>query len=231
MQVDFDLDFKRPLYIIGDVHGCYKTLCALIENLPQKEKSQMIFVGDLVDRGTESCEVVEFVIFGKYPCVLGNHEILMMEFYNSASVEREGVWIENGGRETIQSYAKDGKIKHLKKHLEYFENLPLYLEMEYPDESGKNLFISHGFGLPLYGKKISEEYCWNRLKHYGKSYKRNDVDIFNVFGHDVQKEGVLITENFAAIDTGCVYYSRLPNATLSALEWPSKRVISQKYCG
>lgn len=36
-------------YIIGDVHGCYDTLIALIKKLP--EKAEIIFLGDLIDRG------------------------------------------------------------------------------------------------------------------------------------------------------------------------------------
>lgn len=233
--MEVSLDYKRPLYIIGDVHGCYKTLCALVKKLPERENSQIVFVGDLVDRGVESCAVVDFVREGKYPCVLGNHEELMLEYYGSAIMDRDEIWIENGGRETIQSYANNGKVQRLKEHLEFFKTLPFCLEFAYKDELGRNLFVSHGFGLPFYGEsEASHKICWSRLKHYafqkGK-YEEESTPIFNVFGHDVQKDGVLLTKNYAAIDTGCVYYKKFSNAALSALEWPSKRVISQKYCG
>ena len=106
--------------------------------------------------------------------------------------------------------------------------------LNYKDEKGKNLFVTHGFGLPLLNKEIDARiYSWNRLKKNDKKLygKEMDFSVFNVFGHDVQQDGVLITDNFAAIDTGCVYHTRLPNAALSALEWPSKCVISQEYCG
>lgn len=228
------LDYARPLYIIGDVHGCYKTLCALIKKFPQQEKSQMVFVGDLVDRGAESYAVVEFVKNGKYPCVLGNHEELMLEYYSSANPKRGEVWIENGGRETIQSYANVGKVGSLREHLEFLRSLPFYLELDYKDTLGRSLLISHGFGLPFYGKDISHEICWSRLKHYTlemEVYLQTQMPIFNVFGHDVQRDGVLLTKNYAAIDTGCVYHKKIPIASLSALEWPSKRVITQRYCG
>ncbi|MBX7490306.1 metallophosphoesterase family protein [Helicobacter turcicus] len=233
--MEVNLDYKRPLYIIGDVHGCYKTLCALVKKFPEKENSQIVFVGDLIDRGMESCAVVDFVMEGKYPCVLGNHEELMLEYYSSVTMDRDGVWMENGGRETIQSYANYGKVQRLKEHLEFFKTLPFCLEFAHKDELGRNLFISHGFGLPFYSKsEVSHKICWSRLKHYtfcGAKYEEEKTPVFNVFGHDVQKDGVLFTKNYAAIDTGCVYYKRLSNATLSALEWPSKCVISQKYCG
>ena len=77
------MDYSKPLYIIGDVHGCLDTLCALIEKLPQKWDSQIIFTGDLIDRGSKSCEVVDLVKEHNYACVLGNHEELMLEYYHA----------------------------------------------------------------------------------------------------------------------------------------------------
>ena len=62
-------------YVIGDVHGHYKTLLALTEKLPQNAK--LIFVGDLIDRGPQSMEVVKFVRESGYLCVMGNHEHIM----------------------------------------------------------------------------------------------------------------------------------------------------------
>ncbi|MCF6206614.1 MAG: metallophosphoesterase, partial [Sulfurovum sp.] len=62
-------------YIIGDVHGCFYTLQKLIAKLPKE--ANLIFVGDLVDKGNFSKETVEFVMQNGYPCILGNHEHLM----------------------------------------------------------------------------------------------------------------------------------------------------------
>ena len=71
---------EKQIYIIGDVHGCYKTLLALIEQFPNKQNSKIVFVGDLVDKGKNSCEVIEFIINNKYDCVMGNHEELFLEY-------------------------------------------------------------------------------------------------------------------------------------------------------
>ena len=37
------------IYIIGDVHGCYRSLLALIEQLPRKFDSKICLVGDMID--------------------------------------------------------------------------------------------------------------------------------------------------------------------------------------
>ena len=44
------------IYVIGDVHGCYRSLLALIEQLPHKFDSKICFVGDLIDRGPASAD-------------------------------------------------------------------------------------------------------------------------------------------------------------------------------
>ena len=67
-------------YIIGDVHGEFDKK-ALKDKLPQN--ANLVFVGDLVDRGKKSKEVIEFVKDNNYSCVLGNHEKMMMDFLKS----------------------------------------------------------------------------------------------------------------------------------------------------
>lgn len=225
---------KEPFYVIGDVHGCFDTLCALIEKLPKKWDSKLIFTGDLIDRGTKSCEVIDLVIQNNYACVLGNHEELMLEYYHA--IPQKGynkIWISNGGYETMESYKNKGGLHKIHEHLDWLLTLPRFLLLEHPCENGFNPFITHGFGLPFFKAREEKqsELTWNRLKmHNIEKECKKDYGVFNIFGHDVQNQ-VLLTKNFAAIDTGCVYFKKLDNASLSALEWPSKKIYSQKYCG
>lgn len=143
----------EPLYIIGDVHGCAKSLHALIEQLPQKDKSHLVFVGDLIDRGCDSAHVVEFVKNGGYDCIKGNHEAVMVEAYETNDMHD---WLSygNGGEHTMSSYTNSPNID-LQEHLTWMKNLPDYLEYNIPDENGKTLFVTHGFGLPFYESKNS----------------------------------------------------------------------------
>lgn len=58
------------MIVIGDVHGEYDMLMRLMDTLPHKN---IIFVGDLIDRGPDSSKVVSFVKDNGYKCVVGNH--------------------------------------------------------------------------------------------------------------------------------------------------------------
>ena len=63
-------------YVIGDVHGHYNALMKLVKNLPSNAK--LVFVGDLIDRGSQSREVIKFVRENGHLCVLGSHEKMMI---------------------------------------------------------------------------------------------------------------------------------------------------------
>ena len=64
--------------IIGDVHGMYDALLALLKQIPKS--SEVIFVGDLIDRGKDSKKVVELVK-NNYKAVLGTHEDAFIRFF------------------------------------------------------------------------------------------------------------------------------------------------------
>jgi len=229
---------EEPLYIISDVHGCAKSLHALIEQLPHKGKSCLVFVGDLIDRGKYSAQVVEFVKEGGYPCVIGNHEQMMLDafedslqgqMYGNNTLRNMAFWQRNGGDITDRSYnGKSGAM--LRPHLDWMKALPAYLEFDIPDENDKTLFITHGFGLPFWEERedpdMKQAFIWERLKDK-REQTYLDYPVFNVFGHDVQESALpCITPHYAAIDTGCVYEGKL-----CALEWPSKRVFLQENIG
>ena len=52
--------------VIGDVHGHYDTLLRLFDAIAPNERDGVYFIGDLIDRGPNSAQVVDFVIKNKY---------------------------------------------------------------------------------------------------------------------------------------------------------------------
>lgn len=60
---------------IGDVHGCYEELIALLKKVSfDKNNDRLIFLGDLVHKGPDSAKVIEFVYQNSYEMILGNHD-------------------------------------------------------------------------------------------------------------------------------------------------------------
>jgi protein phosphatase len=93
-----------PFDIIGDVHGCYEELCLLLERLGYVSEERegrrlfshpagrrVIFLGDLVDRGPKTPEVLrlamDMVATGAALCVQGNHESRLLRRLNGRDVK------------------------------------------------------------------------------------------------------------------------------------------------
>lgn len=230
---------QEQIYIIGDVHGCYKTLLALIKKLP--ENAKLCFVGDLCDRGKNTKDVIEFVKSNNYDCVLGNHESYFIELAETAIIydwrRNIKLWLKyNGGKETIDSYRdENGKVNKslILEHIEWLSKLSLF--NEYKDkrtEDNRYLVVSHSH---VYDK-WDNRYCDENSKgyrvfkdtiHYSRNKDFDNSDIFNVFGHTPTSEP-LINQYKASIDLGCVYKEESEEGKLCALEFPSMKLYIQE---
>jgi len=105
----------RRVYAVGDIHGRLDLLRALHEQivadaaeLPDTAKT-LVYLGDYVDRGPRSCEVVELLIeepLAGFDLVhlKGNHEDMMLEFLDAPT---NAGWLLNGGDATLVSYGVD----------------------------------------------------------------------------------------------------------------------------
>ncbi|MBD0262559.1 MAG: metallophosphoesterase, partial [Tolypothrix sp. Co-bin9] len=54
--------------VIGDVHGHYDALIMLLQAIAPDSDDQVNFLGDLIDRGPQSCQVINFVKQNRYHC-------------------------------------------------------------------------------------------------------------------------------------------------------------------
>lgn len=98
---------KRKL-IISDIHGMYEMLLALLKKVKYNPLyDRLFFLGDMVDKGPHSRQVLEFVnnevqkneaIF-----ILGNHDDLLLSFLKGETDVMES-WVVNGGLGTLESY-------------------------------------------------------------------------------------------------------------------------------
>ena len=70
-----------PSYVIGDVQGCFDELMLLLDKINfDPTNDELIFAGDLINRGPKSLEVLEFCLENKMSIevVLGNHDIYLL---------------------------------------------------------------------------------------------------------------------------------------------------------
>jgi serine/threonine protein phosphatase 1 len=149
--------------IIGDVHGHYEALLQLLEAIAPDEKEPVYFLGDLIDRGPKSAQVVEFVRKNRYRCLLGNHEQMLLDVLGGGEPATGGMvqgWLYSGGYTTLLSY--DNKVPQ--DHLEWLKNLPLYLDL------GDIWLVHAGVhpDIPL-AEQNADQFCWIRDEFHSTS--------------------------------------------------------------
>jgi len=137
----------REHWVIPDIHGCAKTLKTLVEDLIQPSKHDWLyFLGDYIDRGPSSKEVVDYLMFLQKEdynirTLLGNHEDYLVKSYEEElslkkifgikqKNKKKNEWLFHGGKETMESF----KLTELKdfplEYLEWMKNLEYYIELE-----------------------------------------------------------------------------------------------------
>lgn len=236
-------------YVIGDVHGHYNTLLALVKKLPKDAK--LIFVGDLIDRGSQSAEVVKFVRENNHLCVMGNHEEYMFtyghsfvqSYENNEPIHQYNLWFQNGGVDTLRSYGvmkivegKVGKIDNYQEPLQRFkddmkwmESLPDYIELDL-HVNGKPVVISHAPIDTVWGLRKNDAMysTFHRIATTNRRDPDEDAKIFNIFGHTPVRFGPEIKEHFVNVDTGC-YMGKNGYNQLSAYCVETGEVVCQEY--
>ncbi|MEA3289428.1 MAG: metallophosphoesterase family protein [Campylobacterota bacterium] len=226
-------------WIIGDVHGSIKTLEALLKKLPKDD--MIIFVGDLVDRGENSKEVIDLVRANGYDCVLGNHEESMIEdgeqIIEDSNLITKLRWTSEkynyGGIDTLRSYKRcSDPMKAFKEDINWLKTLPLY--KEYPNiknKDGRYLVVTHSCIDDTWDKRASidqfdKDDFFNKVLYSRNQNPKDNKEIFDIFGHTPNKQPI-IKDHFANIDTGACYADR-NLGKLTAIEFPSMKIIQQE---
>jgi len=220
---------------IGDLHGRLDLLDDLwrqidgASRLSCARRRVLVFIGDYVDRGAQSRELIDRLLegFAGFEAVFlkGNHDATLLEFLSDPSIGE--AWRSFGGLETLRSYG----ITHLpgknwaqtrgefvaaipRAHLEFFKNLKLHAVI------GDYLFVHAGLRprVPLEAQR-EEDLLWIREEFLDSPANFGRIV---VHGH-TPSERPEIRANRIGIDTGAFMTGRL---TALVLENRSRRFLS-----
>ena len=225
-----------PFDIIGDIHGCYDELHALLTTLGyhinsghevhHPEGRRAIFLGDLVDRGPKTPDVLKLVMSmtesGRALAVPGNHDSKLMRKLNGRDVQ-----ITHGLAESLQQLEREPT--DLKERVAAFIDA---LPSHYVLDEGK-LVVAHaglkeslqGRGsrrvrdFALYGETTGEtdEFGLPVRYNWAAQYRGKAMV---VYGHTPVPEPEWLN-NTICVDTGCVFGGKL-----TALRYPEKELVS-----
>jgi serine/threonine protein phosphatase 1 len=118
---------------VGDIHGHADKLVSLLkhcEKLRAGRPAKYVFLGDYVDRGPSSQQVIELLISKQRAdpdsviCLMGNHEEMLLQAADPQRYDRDLVrWFSNGGEQTLESYGVDDPTEIPAEHLEWIKKL------------------------------------------------------------------------------------------------------------
>jgi serine/threonine protein phosphatase 1 len=185
---------------IGDIHGCHTALGALVEGLKIQPHDTVVMLGDAIDRGPDSRDVIrQLRALGErcqLVCIQGNHEQMLLDALDGRIALQE--WLIHGGAETLDSYGEGAGVAALDPaDVEYLRSWGDVYETE-------THFFAHGNYLPdrPLERQPWRDLRWQSLKwHTPQAHSSGKTA---VLGHTSQKNGeILNLGHIVCIDTYC----------------------------
>ena len=233
-----------PFDIIGDVHGCYDELVKLLEKLNYSfenrqydlvnfgikvwhpEGRKALFLGDLVDRGPKTPQVLKLVMSmvqdGSALCVPGNHDAKLMKKLKGSNAQ-----LKHGLAESMEQLSLEAP-EFIKKVIDFLDGLVSHYVLD-----GGNLVVAHaglkeemhgrGSGAVrtfcMYGETTGEtdEFGLPVRYNWASDYKGRAIV---VYGHTPVPNPQWLNKTIC-IDTGCVFGGKI-----TAMRYPEKELVS-----
>lgn len=195
-------------FVVGDIHGCFALLEVELNNVNFDVCQDRIFcVGDLIDRGDSSHEVLDWLRLPYFFSVRGNHEDMLIGvntgMYSSYGyIQNGGSWFFNLDEETQGVYAEELSLLPYAIEVETDNGLIGIIHADCPVPDWDNL--EKALKKPE-NRKIA---LWNRARLYNGIDSKVD-NIFTIYvGHTPVAEP-FVSANIVYIDTGAVFGKRL----------------------
>lgn len=228
-------DEHGPFDIIGDIHGCYDELVLLLEELgytiddatvTPPEGRKALFLGDLVDRGPKTPQVLRLVMgmvaAGDAICVPGNHDVKLKRALDGRNVQRK-----HGLAESMEQLEAENQ-EFRDEVRSFIDNLVSH----YVLDDGKLVVAHAGMREDMAGRasgKVREFALYGETTgetdEFGLPVRHNWAADYRgratvVYGHTPIPEPEWLN-NTINIDTGCVF-----GGALTALRYPENEIVS-----
>ncbi len=201
----------KELAFIGDIHGCLGELEEIVTEA-RRRTPRLVFLGDYVNRGQKSREVIEYLIrlsrLSEVSCnfIFGNHDQAFLDTIVYGRIDR---FLRMGGAATIASYvdAPRGDLLSQVRHAVPRDHVD-FLQALIPSMMNDGVFAAH------------DRAVQHKLEV--------DPSVFRIYGHSPQRDLVpTINATEAFIDTGC---GTIVDGRLTCMFWPSLDWVQSTPC-
>jgi serine/threonine protein phosphatase 1 len=183
-------------YVIPDIHGRYDLLSeGLVEIIAGGDAGVVVTIGDYVDKGPESKQVIDRLLSGvaegwSLVALKGNHDAMMVDALRDPS--KMATWIAKGGDAALASYGGDpAAVPHA--HIAWLDRLRLI------HVDAHRIYVHAGVDPEIaLDQQTEATLLWKR---YPKGFPGGFGDLHVVHGHDNFPEGPLLYEGRTNLDT------------------------------
>ncbi len=210
------------IYVTSDLHGySLEKFQQLLQKAAFSEDDFCFILGDVIDRGTESVRLLQWLMVQpNVELLLGNHEAMLLsnlflfdeitetsvQQLDEDQMERLSDWLENGGDTTLAQF-KQCSAETVRDIVEYLQDLSVY---ETLTVNGRAFFLSHSgpdhfeAGKPL-AEYALDDFLWNRPT-LTDTYFTDRISVFGhtpsgIFGPEYRGK-ILKTPHWIDVDTG-----------------------------
>lgn len=195
------MTIQNLTFVVSDIHGESALLDKCLVAIQSRAASgTVIFTGDYIDRGPDSCGVIQRLIDGPpdgfaWRFIRGNHEDFALEAYDGGD---PACWLSNGGYNALRSYPGMQIALH---HIEWVRTLPrlLWDDLRVYTHAG----VSEAHELDEQPEAITQWFRYPKGADVG--YRGRHV----VHGHTPQANGPELYQNRTNLDTGGVFTGRM----------------------
>lgn len=185
--------------VITDIHGCANTFIKLVEKIGLNHNDQLFLLGDFINRGPRSKEVLDFVLFlieegyNIYP-LMGNHEETVLHIIRERP---EQLRLLLRSRNSMDLLNKNKKLR--KRFFRFIRLLPYYYELD-------NFYLVHaGFNMNI-EKPLTDTHAMAWIRNFSLNKKFDKKRVF--FGHTPTKfskikEAIASNAKSICLDNGC----------------------------
>jgi serine/threonine protein phosphatase 1 len=191
---------------VGDIHGCVHAFDAVLEAIVPRPTDTIVVLGDFIDQGRETREVVDRLLQLERTCrlipILGNHEEMLLAARETPEARRH--WESSGGIATIYSYRFGGSIRDIPEaHLDLVARCRSY------HETADHIFVHANVDPDLaMPRQTGYTLRWSVLEPDEARCHRSGKTV--ICGHSEQHQGEILDLGcIKCIDTACWHYGWL----------------------
>jgi len=213
---------KTRTIVVGDIHGCYDELMALLKKARFGKDDKVICVGDLITKGPKNREVLDlFMTDPRFRTVIGNHDLALRRRWNGEKFK-----LKVAQKATHKELKKDKEV-----YVPFLNKLPFIIELD------THMVLHAGLrpNVELYSQTTEDLTQLRTLGHDRESkdgtpwYDVYDGEKTILFGHWPAPEPRR-GKKAIGLDTGCVYGYNLTAYIIETEEFisvPAERTYDQ----